>query len=408
MFRAEFQNNQKGALPPSFKIAIIIVITFVIIFSAFNLKQCQFGYFIKGPIMQHTHNKSDIITLNNGDILILGTNEYKVSKNSKLPKLVKQIPFEIYSLNENKFIDYKLPIDLAYLPKGLLLNNNQLLLTFASDLKTTNISYSSMAIINLQTKKIEKIIPKKINKQFEPNYENTNFTLLNNGEILIIDFKNQISEIYNPQTNISKILDIKFDKQYVSKVIAQGKNKALIFDNYGNVQEFDASTKKLKVVGKYSGRENSILERINSNEILLLGGNEYPFSFTVPHGNGQEIEIYNTETNTSKVICKLQKKRNYNYRNKISSFAVTPINNRYYLISGGQSNSTVWSIQLKSTEILDLKNNKIIKGPNMKSPHFNHKMVPLKNGDILIFDNQYDYHFSQSTEIFKVRKGTAL
>ena len=41
----------------------------------------------------------------------------------------------------------------------------------------------------------------------------------------------------------------------------------------------------------------------------------------------------------------------------------------------------------------------------MKSAHFNHKMIPLKNGDILIFDNQYDYHFSQSTEIFKVRKG---
>ena len=41
----------------------------------------------------------------------------------------------------------------------------------------------------------------------------------------------------------------------------------------------------------------------------------------------------------------------------------------------------------------------------MKSAHFNHKMIPLKNGDILIFDNQYDYNFSQSTEIFKVRKG---
>lgn len=40
----------------------------------------------------------------------------------------------------------------------------------------------------------------------------------------------------------------------------------------------------------------------------------------------------------------------------------------------------------------------------MKSAHFNHKMIPLKNGDILIFDNQYDFHFSQSTEIFRVRK----
>lgn len=98
------------------------------------------------------------------------------------------------------------------------------------------------------------------------------------------------------------------------------------------------------------------------------------------------------------------KKRNYDYRNKISSFALAPINNRYYLISGGQAGSPTWSFHLKSTEILDLKNNKTIKGPNMKSAHFNHKMIPLKNGDILIFDNQYDFHFSQSTEIFRVRK----
>jgi hypothetical protein len=335
-------------------------------------------------------------------VLILGTNEYRASERSKLPKLVKQIPFEIYSLNDNKFINYDLPINLAYLPKGLLLNDNQLLLTFVCDFKkiNTNFSYSSMAIINLHTKKIEKVISKKINEQYKPNYKNTSFTLLNNGEILIIDFENQISEIYNPKTNISKILDIKIDKQYGSKVIAQGKNKALIFGNSENVQEFDASTQKLKIVGKYSGRENLILERINSKEILLFGGNKYPFSFAVKPNNGQEIEIYNTETNTSKVICNLQKKRNYDYRNNISSFAIAPINDRYYLISGGLSGSPTLKFQLKSTEVLDLKNNKIIKGPNMKSTHFNHKMIPLKNGNILVFDNQYDYSFSQSTEIF--------
>lgn len=381
-------------MPPSFtgiqmkkKIFIIVIIIFTVIFSALKLKQYQFGYFIKGPIMQHTHNKSDIITFNNGDVLILGTNEHRVSENSKLPKLVKQIPFEIYSLNDNK-----------------------LLLTFVCDLKktNTNFSYSSMAIINLKTQKIEKIIPKKINKQYEPNYDNTSFTLLNNGEILIIDFENQISEIYNPKTNISKILDLKIDKQYGSKVIAQGKNKALIFGNSENVQEFDASTQKLKIVGKYSGRENLILERINSKEILLFGGNKYPFSFAVQPDNGQAIEIYNTENNTSKIICNLQGKRNYDYRNKISSFDIAPINDRYYLISGGLSGSPTLKFQLKSTEVLDLKNNKIIKGPNMKSTHFNHKMIPLKNGNILVFDNQYDYSFSQSTEIFKAWKGADL
>lgn len=392
------------------KIFIITIVISVIIFSAFKLTQYQLGYFIKGPIMQHTHNKSDIITFNNGDVLILGTNEYRVSENSKLPKLVKQIPFEIYSLNDNKFINYDLPINLAYLPKGFLLNDNKLLLTFVCDLKktNTNFSYSSMAIINLKTQKIEKIIPKKINKQYEPNYDNTSFTLLNNGEILIIDFENQISEIYNPKTNISKILDLKIDKQYGSKVIAQGKNKALIFGNSENVQEFDASTQKLKIVGKYSGRENLILERINSKEILLFGGNKYPFSFAVHPDNGQAIEIYNTENNTSKIICNLQGKRNYDYRNKISSFDIAPINDRYYLISGGLSGSPTLKFQLKSTEVLDLKNNKIIKGPNMKSTHFNHKMIPLKNGNILVFDNQYDYSFSQSTEIFKAWKGADL
>lgn len=385
-------------------IALFIIIVFI--FTLINISKYRFGYFIKGPIMQYTHNKSDIITLNDGNILVFGTNEYRISKNTQIAKLVRQIPFEIYNPDENKFINYKFPIDFAYLPKGLLLNDNKLLLTFVYDYKKTNVNfpYSSMAIVNLETKKFENIIQKKINKQYKPNLGNTSFTLLNNGEILIIDFENQISEIYNYKNNSSKVLNIKVNKQYGSKVIAHDKNKALIFDNSGNVQEFDASTLKLKVLGKYSGRENGILKRINSNEILLLGGNEYPFSFTVPSDNGQEIEIYNTKTNTSKVICKLQKKRNYDYRNKISSFALAPINNRYYLISGGQAGSPTWSFHLKSTEILDLKNNKTIKGPNMKSAHFNHKMIPLKNGDILIFDNQYDFHFSQSTEIFRVRK----
>ena len=73
--------------------------------------------------------------------------------------------------------------------------------------------------------------------------------------------QNQISEIYNYKNNSSKVLNIKVNKQYGSKVIAHDKNKALIFDNSGNVQEFDASTLKLKVLGKYSGRENGILKR---------------------------------------------------------------------------------------------------------------------------------------------------
>lgn len=334
-------------------IALFIIIVFI--FTLINISKYRFGYFIKGPIMQYTHNKSDIITLNDGNILVFGTNDYRISKNTQIAKLVRQIPFEIYNPDENKFINYKFPIDFAYLPKGLLLNDNKLLLTFVYDYKKTNVNfpYSSMAIVNLETKKFENIIQKKINKQYKPNLENTSFTLLNNGEILIIDFENQISEIYNYKNNSSKVLNIKVNKQYGSKVIAHDKNKALIFDNSGNVQEFDASTLKFKVLGKYSGRENGILKRINSNEILLLGGNEYPFSFTVPSDNGQEIEIYNTKTNTSKVICKLQKKRNYDYRNKISSFALAPINNRYYLISGGQAGSPTWSFHLKSTEILD-------------------------------------------------------
>lgn len=51
-------------------IALFIIIIFI--FTLINISKYRFSYFIKGPIVQYTHNKSDIITLNDGRILMTG------------------------------------------------------------------------------------------------------------------------------------------------------------------------------------------------------------------------------------------------------------------------------------------------------------------------------------------------
>ncbi len=408
-----------------FKCIFYGTVIFCIIMLSFCVYKLRFGYFIDGPYMNYNHKiLTDILPLNNGNILILGSNCHtNLHNHGSIDDMkIMETPFEIYNIEKNKFTAFTLEKFIAYQPMGLLLKNNKLLLTFAYDYKDDKYSnysakmeppypYDSMAIVDLDTKKIEKIIQKKINKHNQPNFQYTSFTLLGNGKILIIDFLNKIAEIYDPDNNSSEILNIKVNKEPGSKVIAKGNNQALIFGTTNSlpekfeqlsyysedsVEEYDDTNKTLKTVGKTLRRKDPSILEISQDEIIIFGG-EINTSQKI-YNIVNEIEIYNNKANKSKIIARFNEKRKYE-QNK-TSFSGNTINNKLFLITGGVSGEYPFRIIKKSSEIVDLNTGNIYKGPKMKKAHAYHQMVKLKKGNILIFDNN-----NRKTELFKIRKG---
>ena len=411
------------------KFFIILMSIVIITCLFFKLKQYQFGHFINGPITNYSHEIStDILTLDNGDLLILGSNCHQNLYNygSLNDMQINETPFEIYNPKENNFTKFSLPNNIAYQPMGLLLNNYKLLLTFVYDYKDSKYSnystkmyppypYDSMAIVDLKNKKIEKIIQKKINKHNQPNFQYTSFTLLGNGKILIIDFFNKIAEIYNPNNNSSEILNLKIDKEPGSKVIANGYSQALIFgatnlfpeefeklsyysEDY--VEQYDDNSKTLKQVGKTLRRSFPSVMKISQDKIIIFGGeiNTLQKRYNIVN----EIEIYNPKINESKIIAQFNQKRKFE-ANK-TTFSGNLINDKLFLITGGVNGETPFKITKRSSEILNLETGDMYQGPNMKYAHANHQMIKLNDGNILIIGGR-NLNDNRKTELFKIRKG---
>ena len=247
-----------------FVIAAVLIAIFLLIFTIKEIPKYRFGYFVEGPELKYQHSWADVLKLENGNVLILGQNAHscptqEACKDNIMP--VVEIPSEIYNAKTNKIEELRLPNNIRYQAKGILLKDNRLLLTHAYDpsdnsypkvkkvgetIKDIDLPYlyDSMAIVNLDVLKVERVLKKKINQKHLPNYKWTSFTLLENNKILIIDFSNNTMEICNLENNTSKILsNTKINKEFGSVVIAKGKNKALIFgptklqyDNYTDLK----------------------------------------------------------------------------------------------------------------------------------------------------------------------------
>jgi hypothetical protein len=371
---------------------------------------------------------TDILTLDNGNLLILGSNCHTnlYNSNSINDMQIAETPFEIYDTPKNKFTTFVLPNNIAYQPMGVLLKNNKLLLTFVYDYKDSKYSnygskisspypYDSMAIVDLSNKKIEKMIQKKINKHNQPNFQYTSFTLLGNGKVLIIDFYNKIAEIYNPDSNSSEILNIKINKEPGSKVVPKGNSQALIFGSTSilpdefdklsyfsedTVEQYDDNNKTLKQVGKTLRRNFPSIIKISQDKIIIFGGqiNTLQKSYNTVN----EIEIYNTKTNKSNIIAQFKQTRKFE-ANK-TSFSGNLINNKLFLITGGISGEYPFKIIKKTSEIIDLETGNIYQAPSMKRAHANHQMIKLNNDKLFILDYK-DSNNNKKVELFKINKG---
>ena len=258
-----------------------------------------------------------------------------------------------------------------------------------------------MAIVDLKTGNVEKIARKKININKEPYNDSTIFGLLENGRVVIIDTHNDfIVEVYDPNSNTSEMVG-KFDNLgHLSRAVTIPKEKdsLLIFgilyssgSEIGGVLEYNDHTKTIKLVGEVLKQESPIVKRISNNEILIVG-------------KEGKFEIYNTDTNTSKIVANILKKydRRNDSRLHTPSFSGTFINERYFLITGGNNGSFPPTRVDKTSEILDLKNNKIYIGSNMIKPTDNHRSISLDNENILLLGSDR-FSDMRITQIFKRR-----
>jgi len=360
------------------------------------------GYFIKGPDMNVEHSyRASILELDDGNILVLGENEPDSS-----------IPSEIYDIKSNKFKYYDLIKDsLYYLPEGVLLDNNKLLLLYVNDphtkyKKEDNANfYNSMAIVDLNSGKVEKYVSKKINQKYKLN-NYTKYAKLGNGNIIIVDFSNKVAEIYNPTTNSSKLINLKYEIAPYAEMVPIMENKLLIFGGYlennyiknNDVVEYKDNEVEIISVGNALPRQCSIISKISDNKIIIAGG----VSRIMQGFYTQEIELYDISTNESDIIGKFTEHRQTREM-YFPSYSGVKLSDRYYITAGGNRAYGSFGSDSNSTDIIDLKNNVVKRGPKMIYRTSDFKMIKLINGDVLCISTGFspDIPYRQRTQILK-------
>ena len=109
-----------------------LIVLLWLIFFIKDIARYRFGYFVEGPELKYEHRDADVLKLENGNVLILGQNAHscptpEACKDNIMP--VVEIPSEIYNAKTNKIEELRLPNNIRYQAKGILLKNNRLLLT---------------------------------------------------------------------------------------------------------------------------------------------------------------------------------------------------------------------------------------------------------------------------------------
>ena len=384
------------------KISIAAILFIILLICCFLPKIVQrtnrFGYFVDGPRMKYLHSNADILTMEDGNILIIGTNHnypYNKVSNSQI-----KIPFEVYNSKNNKFKQFNIIDDsILYLPKGILLKNNKLLLTYVKNNKENTSSdtirnkshfYDSMALVNLKTKQIENIISKQISKVSLQN-EIPIIQRLNNENIVLLS--GNFMEIYNKNNKTTTLLNFKINKHF-PHIIPYGEAQALIFGedivsdqkitqmfyrSMDSVLLYDDTSRTLKNVGQVLRRENPYYIKLNNDKILIIGGQIN--LATKNYNKVKEIELYDINEHTSKIIAKLNVERKYKYPGNISGI---DIDKNHCLILGGYSGQPPLDFHRRTTEIIDLDNGNVFNGPQLPYAIGNASLIKLNNGNFLI------------------------
>lgn len=122
---------------------------------------------------------------------------------------------------------------------------------------------------------------------------------------------------------------------------------------------------------------------LKNGKVLVLGGitahtENGGYSTTI---DNVTAEIFDPVTNTFTL------KKGLNHR--LLCYSATLLHNDKVLITGGYVDPSM-HIVFKTSEIYDPATDTVIKGPDMNSPRFYHRAVPLKDGRVLIFGGSTD------------------
>lgn len=403
------------------KIRLGVKLTILILICLFSsliavLFKHRYGYWERiGDYWWDYPFRSDVLLLPDEKLMFLGCNcpqSHNPSNWSISQLVLEDTPSAIYDLKSKKIDKFNIPTDIIYLPYGVLLKNNKLLLTYVYNPNGENKNYSnvssgeaytSMAVVDLKTARIEKVIPNKIKKSYSCRHVSTTFTLLGNGNVLIINFKDDVAEVFNPTTNTTKLLSIKTHKEPGSTVVPYGKSKALIIGEttdafrvspsringsleenileYDSILEYDDSTGKCNSIGRVLRRE--VPEASVINQSLIIVGGRINFSSGATRSS-RHIEIFDLQNNTSRIVETFKAKRNG------GTFSIVPINSRYILIVGGWWGTYPFYHTQRTTEIIDLKNNKIFFGPQTAERTAAPWVFKLASGNILVVDSLWE------------------
>lgn len=369
-------------------LSIIILSISVISIYLFKTYASNFGYIKNGADITFTNNKEQVkaYKLNDNEILFLGKNTDTTNNIS--------VPTEIYNIENNTIKLLNFP-NILYQSNGILINKDKLLLLNASKQpsKVNKSFFNTIVLIDLTNNKEVQFYDKKINRTHNSNIEQISYTLLNNGNVLIIDFKNKIAEVYNPNLNTSITLNFAFDKNRKNVILPFNKDQALIFGQTNNNYDFmdtviiyDDKNKTFQEFGHTIRRTNPYIIPLKNNEFLIIGGTIH-MSHNAQIYDIRDIEIFDANTGLSKIVNKLPKSLKYDYRTDRNSFAIARINDRYILITGGKYGVAPFEKYWKNSFIIDTEDKYTIKkGPNLKYPLASHQMLQLKTGKILIYD----------------------
>ena len=371
------------------------------------MPQYRFGYIFKGPRTTYHKIRSDDVffKLKDGNIFILGENTGDDYSSYLYEKEDRIRPSEIYNVEKNKIEPVSFPMNIKYYDNNaILLEDNRLLLILAYDPNLPEYKngkaypYDSMAVINLNNMTIEKMIKKKINAKMAEKTDDQNKPFPNMGSVYLGNNKVLISsasqtEFFDIDKGTSKILKDRKPEKGFRVCIPTKENKMLIFvisstfnNNalYDNVYEYDYLTEEQKLVGKIKKRDIPYIKKISDDKIVIIGGTNPKERFT----KLSEIEVYDINTNESKVISNMLVER-CTYGSK-SGIEAALFNKKYLFIIGGVcSVEKVYGIKTDKrasfqSEIVDLSTNKNYLGPKIKKVRYGQKIISLNDGNLLI------------------------
>lgn len=369
--------NKKAA------VIIFLLIVSTILVYAYMIKSnvdtykylTRYGHFEVGGKLKYPHVSSDAIQLEDGRILILGTDLSS-----------KKEETEIYDPKTDIATIYKFPENIKIDGNGLALKDNKIFLLKVCDTNSSKCdSYpdyeTNFAVYDLGTKEV-----KVFNKFPIPssNLFIKDYFVLNDGRVFIFSALSKYFNIfvYNPKINV---LDVHThpNNSIGSKAIQINDNEVLILRSNSGINKYNIQTKRLETLKSKVSLRECLFTKVG-DKILITGRADFN-----PKDRKYYNELYDIKTDSIEKIPPMSdEKRKYSHYGELkipTSYRVLPINQDFVLIVGGDKHN--WGsepLSKNTAEIYDIKKKEFIRIKNMHYAHSYFNIIRLNDEEVLL------------------------